>query len=294
MPIDAQTEPRVLRLGSEFIAPFDSQAEPRALRLGSARIAQGRQGENGTLCVARSRRCNGFTLIELLVVISIIALLIALLLPALAEARESARTVGCLSQLKHIGLGFRIYLDDNEQWYPYGVDYGYGGGYWPIVIQDLLTSSDIWQCPSHTVSVHRYGGAVIPFEGWDKQWEQLRKVPYDEAFSYGYNMHGYNPAVFQSGLGERPYNPGTGGVDVKTHEAEIVFPSKMFAVTDSDANVGWDTIFAPFSLEVNELAGDRHIQKSTNMLYADLHCDTVNSDWANFEAGPEHWNKQGE
>ena len=47
---------------------------------------------------------SAFTLIELLVVISIIALLIAILLPALGAAREAARNVQCLSNLRQVGI----------------------------------------------------------------------------------------------------------------------------------------------------------------------------------------------
>ncbi|HAI10989.1 MAG TPA: hypothetical protein DCM28_04750 [Phycisphaerales bacterium] len=67
---------------------------------------------------------KGFTLIELLVVISIVALLISILLPALAMARHTALQTRCASGLKQIGIGFVLYAEDYEQYFPGPKGYG--------------------------------------------------------------------------------------------------------------------------------------------------------------------------
>jgi prepilin-type N-terminal cleavage/methylation domain-containing protein len=65
----------------------------------------------------RPRR--GFTLIELLVVMGIISILLAIVLPAFAKARSRGRLTACATNLRQIGLGFRSYLQDNNEVFPF-------------------------------------------------------------------------------------------------------------------------------------------------------------------------------
>ncbi len=183
---------------------------------------------------------SGFTLIELLVAIAVISLLLGLLLPALAGARQSARTLKCLTGMRNMEVAHWMYITDNDGQF---VDVGLGAGH---------NAADSW---IHTLD--RYYGS-----------ELLRRSPVDDSLYW--QTPDANGQLRQTSYGINNYlvsNPGPNAKSV-TRLEDVLVPSATvhfvymaetgnYAVTDHPHVQDWSLPNSP--LTVPQLAS-RHLE----------------------------------
>src|SRR5437870_12616209 len=122
-------------------------------------------------------KARGFTLIELLVVLAIVSILASLLLPALSLAKEKARSIVCLNNLKQIGISLHIYAGDhNDFLVPAEYNKINGASFregWPTILwvgkylatprslsfNQLPAGKSVFRCPSGLNQVYTFNPA---------------------------------------------------------------------------------------------------------------------------------------
>ncbi|MCX6343684.1 MAG: prepilin-type N-terminal cleavage/methylation domain-containing protein [Armatimonadetes bacterium] len=188
---------------------------------------------------------RGFSLIELLVVIGIIAILAAILFPILTKARERARQVQCVMNMKQLFKAFRMYTDDNN-------------GRFPVIRVHSSDPTTNW------VGSTTFGGGSLPQIQKGQLWpyvknikvylcETDRRVP--AAWFGGVTNYNHSYSVNRTLCGSKvdsiPSEQARRGV-MMVHESRLT-------INDGDFNMDSDVV------------SNIHYS-GTNVLYLDGHC----------------------
>jgi prepilin-type processing-associated H-X9-DG protein/prepilin-type N-terminal cleavage/methylation domain-containing protein len=236
---------------------------------------------NPVKIMPRKKGFCAFTLIELLVVIAIIAILAAMLLPALSKAKDKAKAISCVNNLKELGICLVLYKDDNQTCYPPGLTLGATYWIWPPLLRTYTTkgfNTGVFCCPSAPTAslwIPSFGSGLPAQYGYLA--DEVRLAPGGKSFmSYGDNCWGSVDKYPVHGLGVYASDPNAGDPTVK--EGGILRPTQMIALGDSNWNLtkggdpNWSGYIGAYALRQWPL--DLHNLRA-NIAFCDGHVETL-------------------
>lgn len=222
---------------------------------------------------------KSFTLIELLVVIAIIAILASMLLPALKTARDQAKSIDCLGRLKQIALGSMEYVNDYNEWFPYGN------------VGDWQTGMNCFEAIDGYLFKTDTG--TLTTDNPSEAAKKFYKCPAEYRNSSKFQMsYGFNAARDASGVGKGIWYPNSSGTFADGTDwysrpralKEIEDPSGTMVFTCYADNDSWGQHYNWYNcLNVNGI-GDSNRSEAINFGF--LHFGSTN--WA-FVDGHAKW-----